>query len=45
MYSIETSKKNASTQDQEAGIVLPALLWWMGVPLSLLLVLWLIGVV
>jgi len=45
MYSIKQSKKNTSIKDPEAGIVLPALLWWMGVPLSLLLVLWLIGIV
>ncbi len=29
---------------REEGIVLPALLWWLGVPLSLLVILYLLGV-
>lgn len=32
------------TTSNEKGIVLPAILWWIGVPFSLLLVLWLIGI-
>jgi hypothetical protein len=28
---------------QRGGIALPAILWWMGVPLTLLVILWLLG--
>jgi len=32
-------------QDDENGrILLPAILWWMGAPVGLLVVLWLIGI-
>jgi|GEM_PF-3395908 len=32
------------TNDREEGIVLPMVMWWLGVPLSLLLILWAVGV-
>ena len=37
------TKNSESGPADEAGIVLPALLWWMGVPLTLLVVLYLLG--
>ncbi len=43
---VENMKKDhlvATTN--ENGIVLPALLWWMGAPITLLVVLWLVGIV
>lgn len=30
--------------NQDGGIVVPVVLWWLGVPLALLLVLWMFGV-
>ncbi len=33
---------NRSSTASEDAIVVPAILWWMGVPLSLVLILWLI---
>jgi len=31
--------------EQEGGVVIPLILWFLGVPLSLIIILWLIGVV
>jgi hypothetical protein len=33
------------TLAEQGAIVLPAIMWWLGVPLSLLVVLWLVGMV
>lgn len=36
----------ALTKDagEKGGIVVPAILWWLGAPLTLLVILWLLGV-
>jgi hypothetical protein len=35
---MQRSENNGS----EDGIIVPAILWWMGVPLSVVLILWLV---
>jgi hypothetical protein len=39
-----TFRDNIESRNAGAGIVVPAVMWWLGVPISFLLVLWLVGV-
>jgi len=40
--NIEQPLENLETEN---GIVVPAILWWLGVPITLLIILWLVGVI
>ncbi len=39
---MKTENSMHRSNNPEDGIVVPAILWWMGVPLSVVLILWLV---
>lgn len=42
LFAATSSSERAG---DKGGIVLPAIMWWLGVPLTLVLVLWLFNVI
>ena len=38
----QNSMQRSQNDPSENGIIVPAILWWMGVPLSVVLILWLV---
>jgi len=40
----QNKSKLERTVNTESGIVVPAILWWLGVPITILILLWLFGV-
>ncbi|MBA2431181.1 MAG: hypothetical protein H0V56_03600 [Chthoniobacterales bacterium] len=37
-----TNSMNSHLSNSEQGIIIPAILWWLGVPLTVVLILWLL---